>query len=147
MGLRYKIDFSALMQICEMNYARLQPLVASMSSGQSLTLLAGRSLPSQFVLNVTEHAPYTTMLTLTGGEVAKGIPRLSLTLRLYHDVLIAEVVEVQGVTRLQARYDYPNGDMFQADEKQQWNAFLAEWLSHMQDHGRLAVTQPGSLAG
>jgi uncharacterized protein YqiB (DUF1249 family) len=53
----------------------------------------------------------------------------SLYLRMYHDVSMAEVVKHRSSRRLESRYDYPNSEMYQPDEKQQQNQFLSELLS------------------
>ncbi len=58
--------------------------------------------------------------------------------RLYHDASLAEVVKCQRYHRFSARYEYPNVDMHQADEKAQINRFLGELLAHCLSHGRMA---------
>ena len=58
-----------------------------------------------------------------------------LTVRVYHDAQLAEVVEFAPFRRAQPRYDYPNPRMHQPNEKSQWNHFLGEWLSHCLQHG------------
>lgn len=51
-----------------------------------------------------------------------------MTIRLYHDARMAEVLSSQDVRQIKPRYDYPNTKMHQQDEKQQINQFLNEWL-------------------
>lgn len=128
---RYSVDLSAEMAECEANYARLRRLVDCTGPGRRLGLGGGQHLQ----LTVTERAPYTTTLTITEDEGA--LPRLatSLTVRMYHDARLAEVVECASLRRVQPRYDYPNPLMHQPDEKAQWNRFLGEWLSHCLQHG------------
>jgi uncharacterized protein YqiB (DUF1249 family) len=53
-------------------------------------------------------------------------PRMSI--RLYHDARMAEVISTQDIRQVKPRYDYPNSQMHQQDEKQQTNQFLNEWL-------------------
>ena len=43
-------------------------------------------------------------------------PRMSI--RLYHDARMAEVISSQGIRQVKPRYDYPNKHMHQQDEKQ-----------------------------
>jgi len=58
--------------------------------------------------------------------------------RLYHDASVAEVVKCQRYQSFSPRYEYPNVDMHQVDEKAQMNRFLGELLSHCLSHGRMA---------
>ena len=51
-----------------------------------------------------------------------------MTIRLYHDARMAEVLSTQDIKQVKSRYDYPNNQMHQQDEKQQTNQFLNEWL-------------------
>lgn len=60
-----------------------------------------------------------------------------LTVRLYHDARMAEVIGWQRHRYLKARYEYPNRQMYQSDEKAQFNQFLGEWLSHCLDQGHV----------
>jgi uncharacterized protein len=58
--------------------------------------------------------------------------------RLYHDASLAEVVKCQRYQSFSPRYEYPNVDMHQIDEKAQMNRFLGELLTHCLSHGRVA---------
>jgi uncharacterized protein YqiB (DUF1249 family) len=64
-------------------------------------------------------------------------PRMSI--RLYHDARMAEVISSQDIHQVKPRYDYPNKHMHQQDEKQQINQFLNEWLHLCLTHGRVHV--------
>ena len=64
-------------------------------------------------------------------------PRMSI--RLYHDACIAEVISSQDVFQVKPRYDYPNKRMHQQDEKQQINQFLNEWLHLCLAHGQVEL--------
>lgn len=64
-------------------------------------------------------------------------PRMSI--RLYHDARMAEVISSQDIHQVKPRYDYPNKYMHQQDEKQQINQFLNEWLHLCLTHGRVHV--------
>lgn len=57
--------------------------------------------------------------------------------RLYHDANVAEVVKCQRYQSFSPRYEYPNVDMHQIDEKAQMNRFLGELLTHCLSHGRV----------
>ena len=58
--------------------------------------------------------------------------------RLYHDANVAEVVKCQRYQAFAPRYEYPNVDMHQIDEKVQMNRFLGALLNHCLSHGRVA---------
>lgn len=64
-------------------------------------------------------------------------PRMSI--RLYHDARMAEVISSQDIRQVKPRYDYPNKHMHQQDEKQQINQFLNEWLHLCLEHGQVNV--------
>ncbi len=64
-------------------------------------------------------------------------PRMSI--RLYHDARMAEVISSQDIHQVKPRYDYPNKHMHQQDEKQQINQFLNEWLHLCLTHGQVDV--------
>ena len=82
-------------------------------------------------LEVTEDTRYTTTIKLQQNASA-GPDYLAptMTVRLYHDARMAEVLTSQQISRLRPRYDYPNSKMHLPDEKFQVNRFLAEWLGH-----------------
>jgi uncharacterized protein YqiB (DUF1249 family) len=48
--------------------------------------------------------------------------------RLYHDAKMAEVISAQNIGSLKPSYQYPNTKMYQKNEKEMVNLFLAEWL-------------------
>ncbi len=58
--------------------------------------------------------------------------------RLYHDADVAEVVKCQHHRQFSSRYEYPNEEMHQIDEKARINQFLGELLSHCLLHARVA---------
>jgi uncharacterized protein len=70
--------------------------------------------------------------TLNNGIIYQG------DVRLYHDANLAEVVKCQRYRQFAPRYEYPNIDMHQIDEKAQMNRFLGELLAHCLAHGRVA---------
>jgi uncharacterized protein len=90
------------------------------------------------LLCITERSPYTTTLELSRtavGDSSGWLAMPKLTLRMYHDAKLAEVLAWEGHKRLRPRYEYPNQSMYQSDEKYQLNRFLGEWLALCLDHG------------
>ena len=115
--------------------------------------------PARFYLAVTEQCRYTTTLELrvelpepsggAGGESEKewgtATGPLSMRVRMYHDVQLAEVIAFSGRRTALASYEYPNEAMFQPDEKAQQNHFLAELLSLSLHKGLALNTKATSL--
>ena len=86
-----------------------------------------------------ECTSYTTLVEIR--QVAPTVSYWSLpsmSVRLYHDALVAEVCSTQQIYRFKARYDYPNKKLHQRDEKHQINQFLADWLRYCLAQGAMA---------
>ncbi|WP_372338175.1 DUF1249 domain-containing protein [Hafnia alvei] len=47
-----------------------------------------------------------------------------MSVRLYHDAMVAEVCASQQISRFKARYDYPNKKLHQRDESIKLTSFL-----------------------
>jgi uncharacterized protein YqiB (DUF1249 family) len=136
---RYKVDLPLQMAECETNYLRLQKLLQSHHAkhldDQDAAYRFLISRGDQQWLNqvrLLERSPYTTTLQITQTSISVTsswlqMPRL--TVRMYHDAKLAEVLAWEGHKRLRPRYQYPNQAMYQADEKLQINQFLGELLA------------------
>ena len=129
---RYRVDVAAELAECEANYVRLQRLLPGLEHDNHL-FEVGANL--RLHIEVTERSPYTTTLEISQPPVQIPTVTPRLTVRVYHDARLAEVVAFTSRRRVQPRYDYPNAAMYQPDEKSQWNRFLGEWLSHCLQHG------------
>jgi len=142
---RYKVDLPLQMAECETNYARLTKLLSNNQQDKSaqyqdefrfmVTRAEQHWLHS---LCITERSPYTTTLELSRtalGTSSNWLAMPKLTLRMYHDAKLAEVLAWEGHKRLRPRYEYPNQSMYQSDEKYQLNRFLGEWLTVCLEHG------------
>lgn len=142
---RYKVDLPLQMAECEANYLRLTKLLAnrhpdnSSSQQDELRFMIARGQQDWLhVLRIIERSPYTTTLELSRtaiGESSNWLALPKLTLRMYHDAKLAEVLAWEGHKRLRPRYEYPNQSMYQSDEKYQLNRFLGEWLTLCLEHG------------
>jgi uncharacterized protein YqiB (DUF1249 family) len=130
---RYVPDLSEFMAECELNYLRLTKLLAGGARRRVLRL----SDSHQFVLAVEEDGRYTSAVSLkqTLGEAMNALVIAELSVRLYHDARLAEVVACSGMRRLRGVYAYPNRWMAQPDEKAQLNLFLGECLRECLRHG------------
>ncbi len=142
---RYKIDLASQQAECEANYHRLLKLLPGMRQAEQacdrwLFEIGAGSVSGEMLVEVTERAPYTTTIKITQQQASNTWSKApALTVCLYHDVCMAEVVAWKNHQRLRARYEYPNPDMYHSDEKAQLNQFLREWLTLCQSHGRSSI--------
>ena len=135
---------------CESNYWRLLQVFPAMSKEESRHVgLAGRA-DRNIVLSVKERTPFTTLLVIEeqgGPETSDAGEHLwcrspTLQVRMYHDALLAEVVNYDRMRTIKPKNPYPNKNMLQRDEKAQWNRFLEEWLTVCIEHGYVAELAP-----
>ncbi|MEN0037149.1 MAG: DUF1249 domain-containing protein [Cellvibrio sp.] len=140
---RYKVDLPLQMAECETNYARLSKLLVKQQADgvaqDEFRFMVARGHQNWLhLLRITERSPYTTTLELSRtaiGQSSTWLAMPKLTLRMYHDAKLAEVLAWEGHKRLRPRYEYPNQSMYQSDEKYQLNRFLGEWLTVCLEHG------------
>lgn len=139
---RYRVDLPLQMAECETNYVRLTKLLANNQlpalQDEFRFMVARGAQHWLHLLRVTERSPYTTTLELSRTALDTSSDWLKmpkLTLRMYHDAKLAEVLAWEGHRRLRPRYEYPNQSMYQSDEKYQLNRFLGEWLTVCLEHG------------
>ncbi|GAA5525151.1 hypothetical protein Maes01_01716 [Microbulbifer aestuariivivens] len=150
----YQVDLPAYHADCDANYLRLCKLLPELPTrGQWRYQMPHGALE----LSVLERSRYTTEVCLSasthpadGGEGCerhKGgdghkdwMAPPKLTVRLYHDARMAEVVAVDGRGPLpEPAASAPRGERRRpqgADERQQANRFLGEWLGHCLANGR-----------
>ncbi len=129
---RYCVDLAATLADCEANYRRLERLLQAFDDDERHFAIGSHL---EVRVSVTGRSPYTTFLDIE--QTHLGVTELAshLSVRIYHDAQLAEVVAFSHLRRVLPHYDYPNADMHQPDEKAQWNRFLGEWLSHCLAHG------------
>lgn len=143
---RYKVDLIAHMAECDANYVRLHRLLPELFDRdvRSVRLPLPGDDDRTLVFRVTERCPYTTTITVLFESGEPGwhamVPAPRLEVRLYHDAQTAEVITYQGQDRFLGRYEYPNVQMRQPDEKVQLNRFLGEYLALCLAHGRESRT-------
>lgn len=135
----YVPDLVADMAECDANYIRLNQLFPNMDSEDDMRFgVRTRTAEGATVqIAITERCPFTTMVVVrvTAESDQPLIRWPNLSLRVYHDVRSAEVVEFERHRNFQYRYTTPNRDMFQPDEKSQINRYLGELLTHCIEHG------------
>ena len=135
----YVPDLIADIAECDANYIRLRKLFPDMDAESELSfgILATTYQGATVSISITERCPFTTMLTVkvTSDKDDFFLRWPSLDVRMYHDVLSAEVVRFERHRNFRFRYPTPNNNMFQPDEKSQINKFLGELLTHCLEHG------------
>ncbi len=123
----YHVDLAQLMRVYETNYAKLNALLPGQPSVGDVRSYQVASMTYQ--LEVSEVTKYTTLVDVSQCDEHPVLPLPKMTVRLYHDARVAEVCASEQISRVFARYDYPNKKMVQKDEKFQLNQFLGEWLT------------------
>lgn len=136
---RYTINFPDHMARCEANYWLLGKLMPDSALRDRWEFTVGREPRAwRMQIRITERMRYTTTVEICRRDAVdnRWLQMPTLTVRLYHDADIAEVLAWEQHRRLAVRYDYPNFRMYQADEKTQFNEFLGEWLNLCLAQGR-----------
>ncbi len=141
------------MACCEANYFRLLGLFPNLQGEDERRIGLSFGAEVETVLTVLERTTYTTLLSIAQQkrDMAEALDTRSertdksvtvrwfkpprLTVRLYHDAQIAEVITYGSNRGVRPKNAYPNQQMFQPDEKRQWNHFLEEWLVLCRQHG------------
>jgi len=133
----YQPNLVSLMTLCANNYMLLLKVLADRAVvGEVRSFFISDFL--SYTVTVTEVTRYTSVISFEQDSLKhalKSIPGVvanalhpRMTIRLYHDARMAEVLATQDIRQVKPRYDYPNTQMHQQDEKQQTNQFLNEWL-------------------
>ncbi|MBY6188263.1 DUF1249 domain-containing protein [Marinobacter hydrocarbonoclasticus] len=144
MNRRYVPDLARFLGICGRNYQALLRLLvrARRQQGDGPYLWQHPQQEVQLRIRVLECTPYTELLELE--RISDPIPHVTvpkMSIRLYHDARLAEVLTSQQIQRLLPVYDYPNDRMLQPNEKFQVNLFLAELLAQFNQREWLTVNR------
>lgn len=118
------------MKIYEDNFKRLMYLLPELKHYGEQPLDVKRQ--EGLHISVLERHKYTTVVEISQ-HLSPGLSALAqptMTVRIYHDAEVAEVLSYQNHQRFRAKYDYPNPDMHQVREKLRVNEFLGEWLDY-----------------
>ena len=154
---RYKVNLPEQLADCEVNYQYLLSLLPdpqNLSEGDQFRYLLGSFAENESAinLNVVDQTKYTTLVHIVHYCQLQKMPSCvkcnstpseadCLTyagdVRLYHDADMAEVVKCQKYRHFAPRYEYPNVNMHQVNEKAQMNRFLRDLLSYCLISGRV----------
>jgi hypothetical protein len=125
---RYVPHLPSILAICENNYVCMLKLLPDCDS-EDLTYEFSITNKLTYRITILDSTRYTSTLNVDQVNVSTpNFLRPSMTVRLYHDAKVAEVLESQRIAHLQPVYEYPNLNMHQRNEKFMVNVFLAEWL-------------------
>lgn len=140
---RYVADISRLGAVCEANYLRVRKLMNLLedgASGVALVLKNQQGYLGAVKLQVLENCKFTQTIMLEQTHTSgKWLNNPRITVRVYHDVSMAEVISCYRHQRIEAVNAYPNRFMHHPDEKVQINVFLADWLAFCLRFGCLDV--------
>jgi uncharacterized protein YqiB (DUF1249 family) len=127
----YTINLVEHLAECDANYHRLTMLMHDSDSSDSwqFGLRLNSNSGGRLSISVKERCPYTTTVSMTLDGANWQQPRPCMTVRIYHDAQMAEVIAYQKSRRFESSYAYPNKTMYHPDEKEQLNRLLGEWLS------------------
>ena len=112
----------------EANYCRLLKLLPDCDT-EDLTYDFSVAGKLAYRITILDSARYTSNVIIE--QVSQDTPHFMkpvMTVRLYHDARMAEVLSSQNTGAFAASYEYPNVKMRHRNEKQMVNVFLAEWL-------------------
>lgn len=135
---RYVPDITRLGALGDGNYLRLLKLIPRDLDDQTIEfqLTSDTQYLGRVRVRLIEACKYTDTVYLEQiHNAGKWLNNPQMTVRLYHDVGMAEVISCRRHRRIQGVNDYPNRFMHHPDEKIQINAFLAEWLDYCLKYG------------
>ena len=135
----YVPDLTSLQMLGELNYRRIVRITRGKEADAQWHFLVHSigGQESRLSLVLTEESQYTSQLQLNFGQQKKSEllfdHGVEMTVRLYHDVKIAEITD--GHRQYQGVYPYPNDSMLHRDEKFRLNQQLADLLELCLKHG------------
>lgn len=129
----YVPDLRRFGALCEANYGRirrLRLLAEGRTDVAEFELQDGDAYFGRVRIEQLQQSRFTeTLLLEQVHNAGRWLNNPHLTVRVYHDAGLAEVISCYRNRRIEAINDYPNRFMHHPDEKTQVNAFLADWLS------------------
>jgi uncharacterized protein YqiB (DUF1249 family) len=127
-GRKYVPKVATMHKVCEVNYGSLLRLLPDCDT-EDLQYQFEVSASLLYTIRIIECSRYTSTLEMSQkSQMEYEFLRPVVQVRLYHDAKMAEVISAQNIGSLQPSYRYPNIKMYQKNEKEMVNIFLAEWL-------------------
>ena len=133
-GRKYVPKLANMHQVCEINYGRLLRLLPDCDT-EDLQYQFKVNASLLYTIKIIECSRYTSTLEMSQkNQMGYEFLRPVVQVRLYHDAKMAEVISAQNIGSLKPSYQYPNTKMYQKNEKEMVNLFLAEWLQFCLKH-------------
>jgi uncharacterized protein YqiB (DUF1249 family) len=127
-GRKYVPKLANMHQVCEINYGRLLKLLPDCDT-EDLQYQFKVNASLLYTIKIIQCSRYTSTLEMSQkSQMGYEFLRPVVQVRLYHDAKMAEVISAQNIGSLKPSYQYPNTKMYQKNEKEMVNVFLAEWL-------------------
>jgi uncharacterized protein YqiB (DUF1249 family) len=127
-GRKYVPKLANMHRVCEVNYGRLLKLLPDCDT-ENLQYQFKVNASLLYTIKIIECSRYTSTLEMSQkNQIGFEFLRPVVQVRLYHDAKMAEVISAQNIGSLKPSYQYPNIKMYQKNEKEMVNLFLAEWL-------------------
>lgn len=138
---KYVPHLPSMQALCEVNYSRFLRILPDCDTEElSYRFSVGAQLCYQ--ITIVESARYTSTVTIEHTNTATpAYLKPAMTVRLYHDARMAEVISSQNTGAFAPSYGYPNRDMHQRNEKHMVNVFLAEWLQFCLQQNPQVITE------
>ncbi|OEY66603.1 DUF1249 domain-containing protein [Marinobacter sp. X15-166B] len=147
----YVPDLRRLGALCDSNYQRIARLRLLETPGLTVSefeLYRETEYFGRVQIQLLQKARYTETLLLeqthNGG---RWLNNPQMTVRVYHDANMAEVISCYRDRHIAAVNNYPNRFMHHPDEKMQINSFLADWLDFCLRYGHAPLSQSAWSAG
>ena len=115
------------------NYLLLNRLMGLLNDDREA--LFGVPGQGQILLTETHRSPYTSFVTLVGLDRAEWLQVPQLDVRMYHDARMAEIASIDGYRPVAGSHCRSSRERH-ADEKQQINTYLGEWLRYCLNVGQ-----------
>ncbi|MGB0964602.1 MAG: DUF1249 domain-containing protein [Litorivicinus sp.] len=132
---RYVPNLAAQQAESASNYVLLARLMLLLDDqGEAIFGVPGQG---HILLTLTERSPYTSFVTLVGLDRATWLQVPQLDVRMYHDARMAEIASIDGYRPVRGSHSRDDRRRH-ADEKQQINTYLGEWLRHCLNTGLAA---------
>lgn len=133
-GRKYVPKLANMHKVCEVNYMRLLRLLPDCDT-EDLQYQFKVNASLLYTIKIIECSRYTSTLEMSQkSQMGYEFLRPVVQVRLYHDAKMAEVISAQNIGSLQPSYRYPNTKMYQKNEKEMVNLFLAEWVQFCLSH-------------
>lgn len=137
---KYQPNISRFLALCGRNYVNILRWLPNRLPKGHRWQVVGEC--GQLNVHIVEDTPYTQVIKISRDIDSKkpfsthpiqvGTVNLLSTpyvsVRIFHDAQLAEVLTSQQISQLRPVYDYPNVEMHHEDEKYRVNAFLEELL-------------------